>query len=61
MENGFELFFNSDEEFLSNLNKEYYYLESTQTKLENNAMIMRELVSNNTMLMLRSLTENFPK
>ena len=61
LENGFELFFNSDEEFLSNLNKEYYYLESTQTKLENNAMIMRELVSNNTMLMLRSLTENFPK
>lgn len=59
IEQGFNLFFDSDEEFLLNLNKEYYYSESTQNKLEHNAMIMRELVSNNTMLMLRSLNENF--
>lgn len=59
--NGFELFFNSDEEFLSNLNENYYYSEIVQLKLERNAMIMRELVSNNTMLMLKGLSENFNK
>ena len=57
--NGFEIFFNSDEEFLSSLNKEYYYSESVQAKLEKNAIKMQKLVSNNTMLMLRGLEENY--
>jgi hypothetical protein len=56
---GFQLFFNSDSEFLSNLNKEYYYSKNIQEKLEHNAMIMRELASNNTMLMLKSLQDKF--
>lgn len=59
--NGFHLFFNSDEEFLSNLNESYYYSNEVQIKLEENAMIMRELVSNNTMLMLRGLEDIFNK
>lgn len=59
IQHGFELFFNSDDEFLENLNKDFYYSESVQQKLENNAMIMRELCSNNTLLMLRGLDENF--
>jgi len=58
VQHGFELFFNSDEEFLQNLNKQFYYSESVQQKLENNAMIMRELCSNNTLLMLKGLNEN---
>jgi len=61
IDNGFQLFFNSDEEFLSNLNENYYYSENVQLKLEQNAMIMRELVSNNTMLMLRGLEDDFKR
>jgi hypothetical protein len=59
--NGFELFFNSDEEFLSNLNKDYYYSKDVQLKLEKNAIKMQKLVSNNTLLMLRGLSEKYNK
>lgn len=33
---GFELFFNSDDEFFNNLNEEFYYREDTQSKLNHN-------------------------
>ena len=33
---GFELFFNSDDEFFDNLNEEFYYREDIQFKLNHN-------------------------
>ena len=41
--NGFELFFNSDDDFLENCNKEFYLSNDVQKKLEKNYSLMLSL------------------
>lgn len=50
--NGFELFFESDNDFLKNLNKEYYFREDVQKKLENNSIKIRNILNRNLYLFL---------
>jgi hypothetical protein len=44
--NGFQLFFENDEDFLKNLNDEFYYREDVQSKLKSNSKLMRSFFIN---------------
>lgn len=44
--NGFQLFFENDEDFLKNLNDEFYYREDIQSKLKSNSKLMRSFFIN---------------
>lgn len=47
-EMGFELYFNSDDEFFSNMNVEYYNSPETQRKLEHNHNLVLKIVYDST-------------
>jgi hypothetical protein len=41
---GFKLYFDSDEDFFTNLNKEYYYSKNTQLILKHNKKLLLDVV-----------------
>ena len=41
---GFQLFFKDDEDFLSNLNEDFYFNQSTQDKIKHNYMLLSTII-----------------
>lgn len=56
--NGFHLFFETDEDFVKNINDEFYYREDIQQKLKYNSKLMRSFFINLSYDMINSLKNN---